>query len=116
MILFVYGTLMRGQKNHRLLSGQRFIGEAVTEPRYRLYDLGPYPGLVEDKERGLAVTGELWEVDAVCLANLDEFEGVPDLYVRASVAVQGMAEPIETYLYNKVIPPGVRSGGSWPLK
>jgi gamma-glutamylaminecyclotransferase len=115
-ILFLYGTLKRGHKNHYLLSGQRSLGEAATEPRYRLYDLGPYPGLVEGAASGLAVTGELWEVDAVCLANLDEFEGVPALYVREQVAMQGVAGPVQTYLYNRAIPSGTRSGSSWPLK
>src|SRR5207249_6980142 len=61
--LFVYGTLKRGGRGNRWLAGQRFLGEAVTEPTYRLYDLGTYPGLVRDEANGLAVKGELWEVD-----------------------------------------------------
>ncbi len=39
-LLFVYGTLKRGERANRLLSGQRFVGAAETEPRYRLVDLG----------------------------------------------------------------------------
>lgn len=115
-VLFVYGTLKRGQPNHRLLTGQHFVREAKTEPRYRLYDLGPYPGMAEDPRGGVAVTGELWEVDAACLAALDEFEGVPDLYVRARVAAQGAAGPVEAFLYNRAIPPEAPSGDSWPLR
>jgi gamma-glutamylaminecyclotransferase len=114
-VLFLYGTLKRGQKNHRLLAAQRFVGDAATEPRYRLYDLGQYPGMVADTANGLAVAGELWEVDDGCLAELDEFEGVPELYVRQRVALQGTAGPVESYLYNRAIPPGARSGESWPL-
>jgi gamma-glutamylcyclotransferase (GGCT)/AIG2-like uncharacterized protein YtfP len=57
--LFVYGTLKRGQRNHRLIADQRFLGEATTEPRYRVFDLGPYPGLVIDETNGVAVLGEL---------------------------------------------------------
>jgi gamma-glutamylaminecyclotransferase len=115
-ILFLYGTLKRGQKNHRLLEGQRFVGDATIEPRYRLYDLGPYPGMVIDVANGLAVAGELWELDDGCLAKLDEFEGVPELYVRQRVALQGIDEPVESFLYNRTIPPGARSGNSWPLR
>jgi gamma-glutamylaminecyclotransferase len=114
-VLFLYGTLKRGQKNHRLLAGQRFVGDAATEPRYRLYDLGPYPGMVTDATNGSAVAGELWEVDDGCLAKLDEFEGVPELYIRQRVTVQGIAGPVESYLYNRAIPPETRSGVSWPL-
>ena len=62
ILLFVYGTLKRGCRNHRLIADQRYLGVATTEPRYRLYDLGPYPGLVRDDAAGLTVAGELWEV------------------------------------------------------
>jgi gamma-glutamylaminecyclotransferase len=115
-ILFLYGTLKREQRNHSLLRGQRFIGVAATEPRYRLYDLDCYPGMVKDAANGLAVTGELWEVDTACLAELDVLEEAPALYVRQRVAVQGAAVPVESYLYNRMIPPEVRSGDSWPMR
>jgi gamma-glutamylaminecyclotransferase len=115
-ILFLYGTLKRGQRNHSLLRGQRFVGVATTEPRYRLYDFGPYPGMVEVAADGLAVTGELWVVDAACLAELDTLEDAPTLYVRQQIAVLGAAELVESYLYNQVIPPEARSGDSWPMR
>jgi gamma-glutamylaminecyclotransferase len=115
-ILFLYGTLKRGQRNHSLLRGQRFIGVAATEPRYRLYDLVCYPGMVEDAANRLAVTGELWEVDAACLAELDALEDAPTLYVRQRIAVQGATGPVESYLYNQVIPSEARSGDSWPMR
>src|SRR5205814_1029562 len=70
--LFFYGTLKRGGKNHRLLAGQRFVSPAATAPRYRLFDLGPYPGLVE-AAGGVSVRGELWDVTAEYLAPLDKF-------------------------------------------
>jgi gamma-glutamylcyclotransferase (GGCT)/AIG2-like uncharacterized protein YtfP len=114
-ILFAYGSLKRGGRGNRWLFGQRFLGEAVTEPKYRLYDLGTYPALVKDDRTGLAVTGELWEVDDRCLAELDDYEYAGELYVRERVAIQGKAEPVETYFYNKAVPPNARSGSSWPF-
>ncbi|SRR5579885_1562932 len=114
-ILFVYGTLKRGGRGSRWLAGQRFVGEAATEPKYRLYDLGSYPGLVRDGANGLAVKGELWEVDDACLAELDDYEYAPELYTRERVEVAGAAGPVETFFYNKAIPPKARSGGSWPF-
>jgi len=114
-ILFVYGTLKRGGRGNRWLATQRFVSEAVTEPKYRLYDLGTYPGLVKDESTGLAVKGELWEVDDACLAELDDYEYAPDLYSRERIRVQGTDGPVETFLYNKPIPAAARSGDFWPF-
>lgn len=89
--LFIYGTLKRGDCRHSALAGQTFRGEASTESGYRLYNIGSYPGLVESPT-GLAVEGELWEVDAACLARLDEVEGVAEgLYERRTIR---LAEPL----------------------
>lgn len=98
-VLFVYGTLKRGQCNHGLLAGQQFLGEAVTEPGYRLVDLGAYPGLVRDEAGGRAVGGELWAVTPSCLAELDAFEDVPRLFVRQPVAVAGHLGPVWAYFW-----------------
>ena len=71
--------------------------------------------MVEDETDGLAVSGELWKVDATGLDAIDELEGVPVLYVRRPVALQGITEPVETYLFNKTIRPGSQSGDTWPM-
>src|SRR5262249_53161627 len=73
-LLFLYGTLKRGCRNHHLVAGQEFLGPARTLPRYRLYDSGLYPCLVEDTMQGCAIAGELWRVEADALERLDEFE------------------------------------------
>lgn len=77
--LFVYGTLKRGQRNHRLLLGAPFGGEARIDG-VRLYDLGPFPMAIA--EAGFHIEGELFGVDARLLAELDRFEGSPRLYER----------------------------------
>jgi gamma-glutamylaminecyclotransferase len=114
-ILFVYGTLKRGGRGNRWLVGQRFLGDAATEPKYRLFDLGTYPGLVKDESAGLAVKGELWEVDAACLLELDDYEYAPELYSREPVVVPGAESPVESFIYKKPIPPTARSGDFWPF-
>jgi gamma-glutamylcyclotransferase (GGCT)/AIG2-like uncharacterized protein YtfP len=97
--LFVYGTLMRGDCRHGALAGQIFLGEAQTLPRYRLYDVGTYPGLVEAAP-GLVIEGELWDVDDACLARLDLVEGVPDgLYARRPVALTAPFEHARAQAY-----------------
>jgi gamma-glutamylcyclotransferase (GGCT)/AIG2-like uncharacterized protein YtfP len=86
--IFVYGTLMRGDCRHGALAGQKFLGDATTVPRYRMYDVGTYPALVESPD-GLAIEGELWSVDDACLARLDDMEGVPEgLYARRPITLQ----------------------------
>lgn len=102
-LLFVYGTLMRGGCRASALSGQRFRGAVRTEPRYRLFDCGSYPGLVEaTRGPGRSIVGELWEVDAACLHQLDQIEGVNEgLYARQPVRLLHKTgdRPVEAYFY-----------------
>lgn len=115
-LLFVYGTLKRGLRNHRLLTDEEFLGEAITEPRYRVIDLGPYPGLICDEANGLAVKGELWAVAERSLRKLDQFEGVPETFIREPVAIAGRAgEVVYAYFWNRPVPDGAASGSEWPL-
>ena len=113
-ILFVYGSLKRGHRNHRLLADQEFLGEAVTEARYRLVDLGTYPGMIDDPH-GVSVTGELWAVVGCALAELDDFECEDAPYYRGAVAVTGRAEAVEAYFFRGDVPTGVRTGPTWPF-
>lgn len=82
-LVFTYGTLMSGERNHRLLRIARFVGAASTLPRYELRDLSAFPALVRGGTR--AVAGELYEVDAPTLFALDQLEGHPDFYRRARI-------------------------------
>ena len=87
-LVFVYGSLKRGYALHALLRGQLYLGDAVTQPLYRLFDLGSYPGLVEWPD-GLAIHGEIYQVDFECLRRLDEAEGVDErLYARRGIRLQ----------------------------
>ncbi len=100
--IFVYGTLKRGGSNHGWLRGQRFIAKARTQPQFRLFDLGGYPGLVVDAQNGLAVEGEVWEVDEAALARLDELEDIDGgEYARQPLPLQAPfdAAVIEGYVY-----------------
>lgn len=99
-LLFVYGTLRRGEANHHLLADQRFVGTAWTSRRYRLTMCAGYPALtaVGEGEPTESVPGEVWDVSASCLQILDEFEEVPHLYIRQPVALEGdWPLPVEAY-------------------
>jgi len=114
--VFVYGTLKRGGRNHHFMAGQPFLGEARTEPGYTLYSLGDYPGMVRSADASHAVTGEVWGVNADCLARLDELEGVTEgLYERVPVrlAASFAHQPIETYLYLRSLEGRTNIGLLW---
>ncbi len=114
--VFVYGTLKRGGENHRLLAGQRLLGEARTEPGFRLFLLDGYPGMVAAAAGGVSVEGELWEVDAACLARLDELEGTAEgLYARVPVRLlpPHAGDRAETYLYRRSVEGRADLGGRY---
>lgn len=111
--LFVYGTLQRGQRQNGLLAGQEFVGPARTRPRYRLHDLGRYPGLVEDEDQGVAVEGEIWRIDDETLQRLDDYEGVPHLYTRAEIALEGLPGPVQAYFYRGDVTGRPTCGTAW---
>ncbi|MCG6940732.1 MAG: gamma-glutamylcyclotransferase [Thiohalocapsa sp.] len=82
--VFVYGTLLRGEVNHHLLTDARFLGAHRTEPRFTLLVLGAYPGLIAGGET--PVHGEVYAVDAAGLRRLDQLEDYPRLYDRRLIA------------------------------
>ncbi len=99
VILFVYGTLMRGGVRHRVLAGQRFLGEARTRTQYALFDLGAYPGLVHAPSEGQAIHGELYEIDADLIPRLDRIEGAPSLYRLGPILIEGCTGEVCAYFY-----------------
>ncbi|MEW4489049.1 gamma-glutamylcyclotransferase family protein [Thalassoglobus sp. JC818] len=95
IILFVYGTLQRGDCRNYLLKEQEFLGGAVTLPKYRLFDLGAYPGLTQSQGAGEPVHGELWRITDQCRARLDIEEGVDEgLYSLKPIEIQSSLNPI----------------------
>jgi gamma-glutamylcyclotransferase (GGCT)/AIG2-like uncharacterized protein YtfP len=114
-ILFLYGTLKRGQQSHHFLAGQEFLGTATTMPLYRLYALGWHPGMVLDPDNGVEIKGELWAVDDATLAKLDVYEGVPDWFFRQDIAVRDRFETVQAYLFNGTVLAGATSGCEWPF-
>jgi adenine/guanine/hypoxanthine permease len=69
--LFVNGTLMRGEELHGSLEGARFVREARTASRYRLYSIGDvHPGMLPADADGVSVAGELYRLDLEHLEQL----------------------------------------------
>ena len=115
-LLFVYGTLKSGCVNHHHLAGQKLVGPARTQPGYRLYDLGGFPGIMVKATDREGVVGEVWAIDAPALGRLDEFEGVHQgLYRRGTIRLLPpfAAEAIDAY-FPTADSSGLREvGGEW---
>jgi gamma-glutamylaminecyclotransferase len=117
-LVFVYGTLKRGGTNHHYIAGQQFVAEARTEPRFRLYELEGFPGMIVDPENGLSVQGEIWAVDDTALALLDELEGIDlGIYARQPIPLLPPHHTlaVEGYLYLRPIVGRRDLGGFWAV-
>ena len=84
-LCFVYGSLMKGESNHRLLRRARFAGAAHTRCSFTLVDLGAFPGLIAGGTS--AVRGETYAVGDATLASLDRLESHPTFYRRQEIAL-----------------------------
>ncbi|MCE0494040.1 gamma-glutamylcyclotransferase family protein [Vibrio salinus] len=82
-LVFVYGSLRKGEPNHVYLDSCQFIGDFSTQPQFAMYDLGTYPAIVEGH---FSVRGEVYQLDDDQLHRLDELEGVPVEYRRETIA------------------------------
>lgn len=115
--IFVYGSLKRGYALHHHLQLQRFCATAYTERAYRLFNLGDYPGLVESDVQPVSVSGEVFEVDAECLRQLDMVEGVCDgFYQRRPIRLSGSfrGQLVWAYFWLLSTKNCPDCGSSWP--
>lgn len=110
--VFVYGTLMRGERAHAYLSDAVFIGTYCLRD-YAIYNLGLYPGI--RPKTGSSVYGEVYAVDAKMLQEMDRYEGEGSLYRRTPVTVENEKERIDAvaYVYAREIHGNELAGGRW---
>lgn len=97
--IFVYGTLKRGEPNHKLIQDvangyAKFLGLAKTKTAYPLIIATKYniPFLLKKPGIGHHVIGELYDVDSKMLTKLDELEEHPNFYERSEEDVLLAAE------------------------
>ncbi|QIA62355.1 gamma-glutamylcyclotransferase [Vibrio astriarenae] len=81
-LVFVYGTLRKGESNHHFIEQSEYLGMCETLPEYALYDLGAYPAVVPGRS---SIQGEVYWVDDEVLAKLDLLEDVPVEYRRETM-------------------------------
>lgn len=104
-LLFAYGTLAPSEPVDAAERG--WTADAV---RGRLFDLGPYPALVDlDDPRAEWVEGYVRRVDSTELTCvLDPYEGVDDGLYRRVAAVTRDGRPVWVYVYARPLPPQAR--------
>jgi len=102
MKLFVYGTLLRGERNHHVMAGATLLFERCTL-QAKMYDTGAgYPAIDLDKD--FTVLGEVYEIQDHMWPGLDELEGhsgnlETDLYSKEIVNVQTDEGLVEAVVY-----------------
>ena len=98
--VFVYGTLMAGEKASHMLDSYEYCGDYCLKD-YAMYNVSYYPGIKEQK--GECVIGEVYLVDDACIAKMDEYEREGDLYLRKVVEVEneGGKREASVYVYKR---------------
>lgn len=120
-LVFVYGTLMIGHRNHCLLDhdGASFLGHSATLRPATLVDVhgGAFPALTSVDGGPCRVVGQIFAVDDQTLIDLDRLEGVPHLYRRETIDVMtsnGKEAQAIAYVWNAEREPGpVIACGCW---
>ena len=111
--VFVYGTLLPGERNHHYLADSERVGPASSAASFELYDLGTYPALVAGGAG--RVLGAVYRVSRARLDWLDRLEECPELYRRVEVElVEG--PPAHAYVLPRArLPREARaiSDGDW---
>ena len=113
--VFVYGTLKKEFPNHqRYMKSARFIGKYHTVEKYPLILFGDryVPGMLNRPGEGHHVEGEVYEMNAECLARIDFLEGThePQGYRRQMIAVKSThkAEPDQIRAHAYLLDPRLK--------
>lgn len=100
MLVFVYGSLMKGLHNNYILETAEFQGkDFIPSSTYSMYSLGGFPGLIKDTS-GSIISGEVYKVDDETLQRLDRLEGNGHFYTR-EFAKTSSGLDVEVYVLPK---------------
>ena len=113
-LVFTYGTLMKGERNHYLLLDEDFVSDATCKG-FKIFNLGTYPGIVAGNG---TICGELYSVDDETLKRLDSLEEEGALYIRNKIVINTPQQEFEAfvYIYNLNIPNSCFDHGCYKWK
>ena len=113
-VIFVYGTLMRGERAAHMLNQYEYLGD-FTLKDYGIYQVSYYPGIKEVP--GACVLGEAYLVDDACIKAMDAYEDEGALYLRKMVQIVNEKETRDAfvYVYNKEVT-GPMLTGKWSFR
>jgi len=119
MIIFVYGTLLKGQKRESVLANSKYIGPAIMN-QAEMFDLGAYPGIT--KGNGIVI-GELYDITEKTMQIIDRIEGYNEnnladsLFIRKEVEackfIDGKFVNVFSYFYNDSISTNLIAHGDY---
>lgn len=72
-LIAIYGTLRKGNGNHRLIKDSKYLGTFNSQPEFSLYTLGGFPGLKINGKTSVVM--EVYEVTDEVAKNVDNLEG-----------------------------------------
>ena len=101
-LVFVYGTLKKGQPNYPVMERAKgkFIGHFGTDPEFTMYDLGAYPAV--SNGGNTSIKGEIYAVEDI--KPLDWLEGYPEFYDRHQIDTHYGPAWIYTYHPDESLP------------
>jgi gamma-glutamylcyclotransferase (GGCT)/AIG2-like uncharacterized protein YtfP len=110
--LFVYGTLLAGERDHALVRDSEPLGPAITRPLFSLFEAGVYAAMVPGGST--AVRGEIYLVTRETLIAIDVAREVPLLFQRTRVGLDDATEA-EAYVMPRELVRGQRRlhHGNW---
>ncbi len=85
-LVFVYGTLKRGQRNASFLRQAEYLGRHKTEPQFWMYQFEDYPAVCENGR--YAIHGEIYRVSDEQMQMLDDLEWYPHFYQRIEIVTR----------------------------
>lgn len=112
--VFVYGSLRKGRGLSGVMSiALNDLGVYKSKRKYNMYNLGAFPCIT--KNGNTQIVGEVYEIDSDLEKRLDAIEGVPTLYYKDSIELEGFDKPVYAYFMKSKEVQGLRikDNGDW---
>ena len=101
MIIFVYGSLKRDKKLNFYLKDAKFLGIGYTKYKYPmiLSKNRWYPYLIEKRNKGKIIKGEVYKISPKTLKILDRVEEAPFYYYRKQIPISLNNKTFKAWVY-----------------